>query len=78
MEGFGPQDIQRILAVTDRMKIHRMAVRIPLAPAGAGAVRLTDGKIEIVPPATGDFEEWLAGLPEEIGELDLSLVQRTP
>lgn len=77
MESFGPADIRRILAVTDALSIHRMSVRIPLAPAGGGAVRLVGDRLEIVPPAVGDFEEWLARLPEEIAELDLTRVNRT-
>ena len=78
MDGFTPKDIQRILAVTDAEKIHRMSVRIPLAPEGRGSARVEGRQLTIVPPAEGDFEAWLAALPEAIRALDLTGVNRTP
>ena len=45
---------------------------IPLAPEGAGAVRIVRGRLEIRRPEADDLEAWLARLPEEIRTLDLS------
>lgn len=74
---FGPAEVMRILAVTDALGIHREAVRVPLDNQGAGAVRLVrEGRmIEIVAPAEGDFDAWVAALPTQIRELDLSRVK---
>ena len=64
------REIQRIFEVTDRMGIHREQLIIPLAPRHPGRVRRTPaGKLEIVVEKDGDFEQWLAGLEEEIRRL---------
>ena len=76
MQAVGPSEIGRILEITDSLNLHREAVRIPLAPEGAGVVRLVDAAVEIVAPAEGDFEEWLAGLKDQLGGLDLSRIQK--
>lgn len=72
-----PFEIRDILAVTDRLGLHREAIVIPLAREGAGALALRNGgKIEITAPAEGDWGAWLEALPEALGALDLSRVQR--
>jgi hypothetical protein len=73
----GPADIRRILEVTDKLGIHREAVRVPLSRRGSGSVRLTGAaQIEIVAPA-GELGAWLGSLPEALRELDLHQVRRT-
>ncbi len=63
------REIERIFAVTDPMGISREALAIPLMPRPAGRVRrLPSGKIEIVVEA-GDFEGFLARLPELLAAL---------
>jgi hypothetical protein len=60
-------EIQRILAVTDRLGLHRESVVIPLAPRHPGRVRrMPDGKLEIVVEAEDPFEAWLGGLEAEL------------
>jgi hypothetical protein len=64
------REIERILAITDRVGIHRESVAIPLGPRHPGRVRrLANGKIEIVVEAGDGFEDWLAGLEEELRRL---------
>jgi hypothetical protein len=77
MDAVGPREIMRILGVTDALGFHREAVMVPLGTKGAGALRVTPGgKLEITAPAEGDFEAWLAGLPEALKAIDLSRVRR--
>jgi hypothetical protein len=62
--------IERILAVTDALGIHREQVMIPLMPRPQGRLRRTpQGKIEIVVDATADFDQWVAALPEALKSL---------
>jgi hypothetical protein len=61
------REIQRIFEVTDALGIHREMVVIPLRPGRPGRVRrLAGGKFEIVVEGDRPFEEWVAGLAEEI------------
>lgn len=77
MQPLAPQDIGRILAVTDALGLHRESIRIPLARRAAGSVRVTDsGQVEIVAPEGGGLEAWLAGLAATLRALDLSRVRR--
>ena len=77
MQRIGAEEIRRILAVTDALGVHREAVSIPLLRQGDGSQRVTPAqRLEIVAPAAGDFEAWLAGLAAAIQGLDLAAVQR--
>lgn len=77
MQPITPRQVQQILAVTDRLGLHREAVAIPLGREGAGSLAVTTRrKVEIVAPEGPGFEEWLAGLPGAIGRLDLTGVMR--
>jgi hypothetical protein len=61
------REIQRIFAVTDAMGIHREQVVIPLRPRHPGRVRkMAGGRIEIVVDSERPFDEWVAGLADEI------------
>jgi hypothetical protein len=67
LEAVTIREIQRIFEVTDALGIHREMVVIPLRPGRPGRVRkMAGGRIEIVVPAEGPFEDWLAGLAAEI------------
>jgi len=67
LEAVTIREIQRIFEVTDALGIHREMVVIPLRPGRPGRVRkMPGGRIEIVVPAEGPFEEWLAALAGEI------------
>ena len=71
-----PQQMGRILEVTDSMSIHREAVIVPLGPEGRGKVRLSNNKIEVTVPEEDDFDTWLDGLGESIAQMDLTSVRR--
>lgn len=64
------REIERILAVTDRLGIHRESVVIPLAARHPGRVRrMPGGKIEIVVDAAADFDAWVGSLEEQLRPL---------
>lgn len=46
-------DIARILLVCDGLRVHREAVRVPLAPVAGGAVRIEKGVLVIEAPEEG-------------------------
>jgi hypothetical protein len=63
-------EIERILALTDRLGIHREAVTIPLKPATPGSVRrLPDGRYEILVEGERDLDQWLPELEERLRAL---------
>jgi hypothetical protein len=63
--------IERILAVTDALGLHREQVMIPLLPRHPGRIRRTpQGKVEIVVDAGADFDQWVAALPDELRKLE--------
>ena len=77
MEPITPRQVQQILAVTDRLGLHREAVVIPLGREGAGGLVVTPRrKLEITAPEGPGFEEWLARLPDQVARLDLAGVLR--
>lgn len=60
--------MEKIFAVTDAAGIDREALRVPLAGEGEGRVHRTpDGEWEIVLPAAGDLEPFLARLASAVG-----------
>lgn len=64
------REIEKILAVTDRLGIHRESVVIPLGPRHPGRVRRRpDGKVEIVVEKDEPFDEWVAGLEAKLRAL---------
>ncbi len=66
----GMKEIERVLAVVDRLGVHREAVVIPLRPASPGSVkRLPNGKFEIVVDADVPLDDWLPELERRLGEL---------
>lgn len=61
------QQISRILDLTDALGLSREWVEIPLSPERPGVVRkLANGKLEIVVDADQPFDQWLAGLEQQI------------
>ena len=68
-----PDQILRVLAITDSFNIHRETVFIPLRMEKAGsAMILPDGRLQITCPDSGNFEEWLNELRGQLEKLDLS------
>ena len=67
LEAVTIREIQRIFEVTDAMGIHREQVVIPLRPRHPGRVRkMAGGRLEIVVDSERPFDEWVAGLADEI------------
>ena len=67
LEAVTIREINRIFEVTDAMGIHREHVVIPLRPRSPGRVRrMPNGRYEIVVDAERPFDEWVAGLADEI------------
>ena len=59
----GPREIGRILESVRALGIHAEAIRIPLGAEGSGSVAISDGKLLVVAPASGDLEAFIAALP---------------
>lgn len=76
MDVVTPDQMNYIFEVTDAMSIHREGIIVPLGPEGSGSVRLVGNKVEVTVPAEGDFDDWIAGLGDQIAELDLSGVRK--
>lgn len=65
----GPKEMSQVLAVTDELRIHREAVRIPLETAPGGAVSLEKDRLVVVLPEDGDLTGFLEALPGRIEAL---------
>ena len=62
--------INRILELTDELKLDREWIEIPLAASSPGNIRkLSNGKIEIVVDADVPFDEWLAAARQRIQQV---------
>jgi hypothetical protein len=73
-----PQEINRILAVTDALGLHREAVMVQLDFVAGGRVGLWAGrKVDITAPDDVPLDRWLADLPAKISALDLAGVRRS-
>ena len=65
-----PEEITKILEVTDSLSLHREKIVIPLQTVESGAATLqSDGRIRITCPRTGPTEEWLQKLRNMLGGL---------
>jgi hypothetical protein len=59
----GTEDLDKVLAMTDRLGLSRERVWVPVIPHGAGSVDLlASGEVQIVLPAEGPLDEWLPTL----------------
>ena len=76
MSALRPEQVLRILELTDSFNLHREAVYIPLTTEESGSVTLLpDGRVRIVCPRTDSFEAWLSELRSRLEMLDLSKVK---
>jgi hypothetical protein len=72
-----PDQILRVLEITDSFNIHRETVFIPLQAEKAGsAMILPDGRLQITCPDSGNFEEWLNELRTQLEKMDLSKLKK--
>lgn len=77
MKTMTPAEINRILAVTDAMGIHREAVMVQLGFAPGGIVRIfAQKKVDITAPSDMDLDKFLETLPQRVRALDLSTIRR--
>jgi hypothetical protein len=77
MSAVGPDQVLKILEVTDSLNLHRESVFIPLKTEENGNVTiLPDGRLCIVSPRTEQFPDWLDRLAAELLRLDLSKVRQ--
>jgi hypothetical protein len=68
-----PEQIMKILELTDSFNMHREKVLIPLATADVGSVELLpDGRLRIFVPTGKRFEEWLNELRAQLAKMKLS------
>jgi hypothetical protein len=68
-----PEQILRILELTDSLGIHREAVMIPLAAEKEGHISiLPDGKLRVVCPELAQFDKWLIELRSQLEKMDLT------
>lgn len=71
-----PDEIQRVLTVTDDAGLHREHVRVPLGAIGDGAIEVQGDTLQITVPENVAFDDFIAGLPERLGATDLSAIPR--
>jgi len=70
-----PEQILRILELTDSFCLHREAIFIPLTTEAVGDAKiLPDGRLRIVCPSTVPFDKWLKDLRSRLEKMDLSTV----
>ena len=68
-----PDQILKILAVTDSCNIHRESIVIPLTTARKGTVDfLSDGRLRITCPTEEQFDAWLIELRDILMKIDNS------
>jgi hypothetical protein len=77
VESLRPEQIIKILEITDSFNIHRESVIIPLKTEDQGSLNLLpDGKLRITCPTNGSFDRWLEEIREQLRTMDLSKLVR--
>jgi hypothetical protein len=70
-----PDQVLKILELTDSLNLHREAVFIPLSTEEHGSVTvLPDGRLRIICPNAGSFDEWLTELRGRLEKMDPSRI----
>jgi hypothetical protein len=65
-----PEEIMKILEVTDSFNLHREKVLIPLQTEEKGTATLqSDGRVRIVCPSAGVSDNWLTELRSLLGRI---------
>ncbi len=76
MSTLRPEQVLKILELTDSLNLHREAIYIPLATEESGSVTvLPDGRLRIECPRTESFEAWLSELRTRLENMDLTKVK---
>ena len=72
-----PEQIIKILEITDSFNIHRESVIIPLKTEDQGSLKLLpDGKLHITCPTNRAFDRWLDEIREQLQTMDLTKLVR--
>lgn len=72
-----PEQVERILSLTDSLELGRDAVIVPLkSKLRGGEVVLPDGKLLIEVPTSAEFELWFSGLEARLRRLPLDRVPK--
>lgn len=59
--------IEEILDILDDHDINRELIVIPLGTSDPGGIsRKKDGRVQVVVPGSGDFDEWVASIRTEL------------
>jgi len=71
-----PEQVTKILELTDSLNLHREAVVIPLqARNGGGVAVLSDQRLQITVPSNRAFDEWIVELRGKLASMDLSTIR---
>ena len=77
MDTLRPEQVMRILEVTDSFNLHRESVMIPLRLGSEGSVTiLPDKRLRIVVPKARPFEDWLIELRSQLANMNLSDIRQ--
>ena len=72
MASLRPDQILKILELTDSLNLHRETILIPLSTEDGGSVTvLADRRVRIVVPSNKPFEEWLTELRAQLAKMNL-------
>jgi hypothetical protein len=72
MAALRPEQILKILELTDSLNLHRETILIPLATEDEGSVTiLADRRVRIVVPSNKPFEDWLTELRTQLTKMNL-------
>ena len=76
MASLRPDQILKILELTDSLNLHRETSLIPLSTEDEGSVTvLSDRRVRIVVPSNKPFEEWLTELRAQLARMKLPTPQ---
>jgi len=72
MAALRPEQILKILELTDSFNMHRERIFIPLSTEDEGSVTiLADRRVRIIVPSNKPFEDWLTELRAQLAKMDL-------
>jgi len=77
MSAIRPEQVLKVLEITDSLNLHRESVFIPLKAEENGSITiLPDGRLRIVCPGGEQFTPWLEQLRGELQRIELSKVRQ--
>jgi len=77
MSAIRPEQVLKVLEITDSLYLHRESVFVPLKTEENGSITiLPDGRLRIVCPGREQFAPWVDQLRSELQKIDLSKVRK--